>query len=552
VLISIVIGGAGLFLFGVIRAGWRGGRISVRDGILFSVALLIWFAPSVAYRDYNPPDDYLAYFTFARRIVDAGTLIEPFSLRRLVSFGGQSFVDALLLCVTSEKSLNLLEFGMAPVMTAGMLYGYLKRKKVPGFWTMVVTALLMLLPVQRANILSQATGIVLFVSLSLTLEFTSKWEGKDLLRAVFVVGMVAAALAALRSNFLAAAVIVCLVSYAPDILCRRNWRRSISIAGGCSTAFLICLTPWMALLYRSSGSPLYPMFKGNHVPGVAYWDELNLQQSLSWLVLFWTDTITILLVVPALVLCIFYRNRHTIACLVATGVAATATVLFYSPANLAALGRYANPLVVSSLMIASVTALTTERAHFRWMSTRVQEILLGCVVSIPLVLLAVGASRIIKQVVTLPAQIADTTPLVPGAVLYRELQSHIPLSEKTFAVLNKPYLLDYSRGAIWNADMIGVCSLPPKIPYFAGPQALKNYLLGHGVHYIAYSDFDYLTDQVEYYRSLSVIRVTGPERIYRVLAPYYLDLMANLDRLAATESLVFNREHLRLVQLRTN
>ena len=57
---------------------------------------------------------------------------------------------------------------------------------------------------------------------------------------------------------------------------------------------------------------------------------------------------------------------------------------------------------------------------------------------------------------------------------------------------------------------------------------------------------------MEYLRSLNVIRSTGIERVQRAMSRYYLDMLANVDRLPVTETPTFDRDHRRLVQLRDN
>jgi len=66
----------------------------------------------IARAKISPDDDLAVYFVFPEKILASGTLIEPFSLRRLAAYGGQSFLHALTLVgCTDALQLPLLDMG---------------------------------------------------------------------------------------------------------------------------------------------------------------------------------------------------------------------------------------------------------------------------------------------------------------------------------------------------------------------------------------------------------------------------------------------------------
>jgi hypothetical protein len=73
---------------------------------------------------------------------------------------------------------------------------------------------------------------------------------------------------------------------------------------------------------------------------------------------------------------------------------------------------------------------------------------------------------------------------------YKELQDRVPAGEKIFAVVDAPYLLNYSRNPIWNVDNIACASPPPGMPFQQGPLALKEYLSDLGIKYLLVVDFE--------------------------------------------------------------
>jgi hypothetical protein len=73
---------------------------------------------------YNAYDDYIAYFGFSRQLLESGSLIEPFSLRRIASFGGQSYLQALVLAFSKTQRMHVLDSGICMLLLMGLVSGY--------------------------------------------------------------------------------------------------------------------------------------------------------------------------------------------------------------------------------------------------------------------------------------------------------------------------------------------------------------------------------------------------------------------------------------------
>ena len=84
-----------------------------------------------------------------------------------------------------------------------------------------------------------------------------------------------------------------------------------------------------------------------------------------------------------------------------------------------------------------------------------------------------------------PAEVAE----------YRDMQLAVPPGQKILVRLDKNFLLDFRRNIIYINDLPGGASLPPGIPIFKGPDALADYLIQHGIRYLAYSYGDEATFQ---------------------------------------------------------
>jgi hypothetical protein len=70
---------------------------------------------------------------------------------------------------------------------------------------------------------------------------------------------------------------------------------------------------------------------------------------------------------------------------------------------------------------------------------------------------------------------------------YRDLQLAVPPGQKILVRMDKNFLFDFRRNPIYVNDLPGGASLPPGIPIFKGPETLADYLVQHGIRYLAYS-----------------------------------------------------------------
>ncbi|MDP9114589.1 MAG: hypothetical protein M3O20_13050, partial [Acidobacteriota bacterium] len=512
-LVSIgVIGcGLGAVWFRPRKWGWGG-------AFILGLALLLWYAPSVASRAAEPYDDYLAYFTFARRFLDTGTLMEPFSFRRLLSYGGQSLLHALTIAVGSEKGMNMLDSGIAMILLGGLIFGSL-RGFSKQLWAVLGTVAVLLVPILRNNTMSQATGLVLWIALFRTVQR----------RSMVLAGLLLAALCSLRGSYVVAVVLLTvalLIStlYREGVRGAAGWWRMVAAA--CAA-----IVPWCLLSYRSSGTPIYPLFKGYQAAGMGSSYQttwLNQAQSLFRSL---SDPSILFLLVPLLVTTFLLRGEHVPFC--AAALALGLAIPLAAPlTDTRTLFRYMQPLGLGSLLVG---AYALRRAP------RMAAILACMMAPLWVFYAATAVSQRISALRSLPAQIADRQPAFPRERIaeYQRLESVLPAGASVYALLPLPSLLNYRTHRIFNADWIGIASLPPGMPFFRGPQALKTYLLAEGIEYIAYNDFDHPAVETGYWRGWWREHVIGVKRDIEPLVPYVLDVMSSVDRLAATEGTIY-------------
>jgi hypothetical protein len=71
---------------------------------------------------------------------------------------------------------------------------------------------------------------------------------------------------------------------------------------------------------------------------------------------------------------------------------------------------------------------------------------------------------------------------------YQALLNDIPEDSIILVMLDRPYLLDFTKHEIWLNDWPGASSLPPGLPFNKKDgEALSSYLLSKNIRYIAYS-----------------------------------------------------------------
>jgi hypothetical protein len=522
-LVGIGVVGCGLAVVWFRPRKWEWG-----GAFILGLTLLVWYAPAVASRVVEPYDDYLAYFTFARRFLDTGTLLEPFSQRRLLSYGGQSLLHALTICVGSDKGMNMLDSGIAMLLLGGLVFRSLRGFTKP-LWAVLVTVAVLLVPISRNNTMSQVTGLVLWIALFRTLR----------MRSPVLAGLLLAALCSLRSSYIVAVVLLTVGLLIATI----SRDRLAGLAGWGHMVAVACaaILSWCLLLYRSSGTLVYPLFKGYQAAGMSSSFHMAWTGQAHAVFRFLSDPTVLFLLLPLALVTFLVRGSHVPFC--AAAFILSLAIPWAAPlTDTPTLFRYVQPLAWGSLLVA-VYALTRAKR---------MAVILGCIVTpIWIFYAAATVSQGISAVKSLPAEIADRAPTFPveRVAEYQRLESALPTGVSVYTLLPLPSLLNYRTHHIFNADWIGIASLPPGMPFFRGPEALKAYLLSEGIEYIAYNNFDHPTVETGYWRTFWKERVIGGKKDFGTLVPYVLDLMNNVDQLAATEGTTYQAGDLAVIHL---
>ena len=213
----------------------------------------------------NVCDDYRAYMPMANRLLDTYGMEAAWSTRRLQSLGGVDLLRSLSLAALGDRSVGMVDTVVASVFLAGLFVG----NGVRSTWARVLSIALILgipfLFAPRVNTTGVLLAVPLLVAvLAATAEIRRAGRSGDtraLVRWAIAGGLVTAALMSVRPNHgVLAGAILALGSLIGGSLWFRTGARAVLVAGATS---LLAMAPWSLAMWRTAGSPLYPLFGGN-------------------------------------------------------------------------------------------------------------------------------------------------------------------------------------------------------------------------------------------------------------------------------------------------
>jgi hypothetical protein len=496
----------------------------------------------------NVHDDDLAYTAFVRRLLQVGDLDEPFSLRRISAYGGQTVLAATAAVRGTTDNLHLVDAGLFRLITFALVLGLARARAADRALTAALVLVLALLPDTSINTSSHWAGVALFVALYRTACLAS--TSGDV-RAWTAVGVVAAAAASLRQNHLAVVGLfgVVLVICAPA---RWRWRAAAAaLAGG-----LVALGPYLIATWRSCGTPLYPLVGGHANPAISltaeaatWWRELALFTRVA------LEPTPIRSLLPLVIALFAVRDRRPgrplTALAVASSLGLAATVHGLTVSDPSNLWRYAFGFVTAWVIVAVLELARAPRPEDERAVAAPGLARLVVLFALLAQLLIAGPSTV-RSYATLRGDLAAATSgagaaRAPVAARYRRLQAAAPAGARLAVMLDQPDLLDYRRNRIVNVDTPAYVSAPPGMPSFAGAEALAAYLDGQGLRYLAFVRGD--ASHYSYRRRFWLLRTFFEVEIWRVMGAYMVDFIDSVDELARTRAILFEEEGLVMLDL---
>lgn len=516
------------------------------------VIVLVRYASSVAFFNFNPIDDQHAYMVFPVKMLQTGSLgDDPFSERRLVSaLGGEYFLNTFILAAAGLKNLHLMGGGIGLLIFLFSLIGFLKDRKLPLNLSLAVLFLAVIIPLPSRTVTSFYTAAALFLAIPrLLFDNGEKFNRKR--ASVTVLSLLAVGLCALKSNF----IFPCAALFAFFFFLRfKAATDKLSVIKEfIASGFLVglLLLPWMIATKQSSGTLLYP-FLGKGYIGSVYGTFLSHYLEFNFYSLFRIISefiFGICLFIPFFVLGIYWWMSSKSA------IKSTVMVIFLSAfigmlAMIYGNGGYSLYYYTFSFLLPTILVgliLILEKGDLPFFAgTSAKAVSLGVLIIVFIVGTYVQADTGVFQQVKDNLNIDGglklgllNGDLVPEMELkqYSALQKAIPAGEPILARLDRNFVFNFNRNPVYIIDAPGGASLPPGMPYGQGSEKMANYFLGKGIKYVAYS----YGNEANYTRaSCSSMLRPHVNPLLRTEAEHAFDFQDNLMVLAKTRKKIYD------------
>jgi hypothetical protein len=525
--------------------------LAVLASVLVAIALFQVLG-ALAKLDRNPWDDDLAYTPLVRRLLDIGDLQEPFSFRRLASYGGQTVLQGLAGARGSIASVHLIDQGLGFGLTLLLIAGHARRLgRVPVIWVATILLLVLLMPDMSINTASYWTGAAMFLALYRTVALTETPA-----RTTFVIAsLVGAAAGTLRQNYLLVAALFIATALlfrlrtSPWRVERRTWMMALA------TAVCICL-PWCIAAYRSGNTFLFPIVEGNFNHAMSLKPTgTTLLDTVEFVVTAALESQPLAIIPILFLVTVATRDCRPERPLTALFAAAFVGFVFlassFTGADTASLWRYAfgvNVALTSMLVLEVGNDDEDARPSLapigRWLLLAALMLQIGFVRA-GVTKQFVGIARDIREARALDYR-GDATARA-DARRYARMQSAIPAHERVAVMVDDPGFLDFERNDIVNLDTPGYASPGPQLPMFCGPDALRRYFLSDGERYVAF--VRPMASRYFFRRDFWFWRLFYDSELFQVMSAYTIDAIDSFTELAKHVRVVYDQDGLVVLDL---
>ncbi len=560
------------------RLRWR---ISAGSLAFFTLAALV-FVPralgAVHVIKVNACDDWVAYYHLPKLLLETGALDEPFSFRRLGTLGVGPLLQSYYFPLWQSAGVRvadavlggLLVWGAARSMASlATPLASATRVELLGLLGAVMS---LTIPVANASpVLLPLGGTLLLLWLSAALFREREATPAGLAIAVFW-GATAAFVTELRTSNVAFPGFLGMAGLA-FALARRD-TRAIRLWLLAALAFAVALAPWSLASWHSSGTPFFPLIRGNYrfpsglLEPLSAADQLALVATALWASRIWLPLLLAGLTARAPALAA--AALSSTAALVGTVVA---TALAFSASDDLNVHRYLAPFVAATnvfLISAWLTSLRVPGTPARVRALVSAALVVGAAVVwllLPVRLEVEDAfdpqraqrkfvpARQIRKNARVALQMADRalqfgaqTAEVRSAALYAAAQDVLDEDAKVLSVVARPFLWRFDRQVVHMLDCPGQASPPPGMPFFQGPDAVAAYLTGLGYTHLAFSP----PSRGFCLYSLQAWRIAGRSGhfLWEQWAPYFEDFLTNEQLLARRRRVVYRSPEVIVVDLR--
>lgn len=449
-------------------------------------------------RTFNALDDFPAYLTIPEATLQTGTLpYDPFNERRITSCLGAPYVlQSMMLLVGDIRSVRFVDVSIGFVLYTGLLIVIFRVMGLPLFPRIALASLSLVVPVDRWNATMVVLPAALFCSQLLILIHPGLGSRLNWRRSALL-GVIAAAIVCMKSNYLPAAIGMCSFYYLAWAIYRRSVSPVLQYLVW-AVVLLGCMLPWMADMHHKEGTFLFPIL-GRGYDASAYGviplpngSHEGLSSSSLWVWLTALPMATPLLIGLAGLGLAFRRRAESawvnpLASMLAGSAIAVSAIA--SSTGGESIGRYSLPFELPALIIllGFVVVCQRELRHWAWWLAATGA---ASLVALGVIAFAFGVRHRGYEKYLEDARLADL-PSVPWVRAQEEqrvraLQKAVPPGERVLARILFTYPFDFKRNQIFVADYSGMASLPPGIPIEGTASELRSYLLAHHIRYVAF------------------------------------------------------------------
>jgi hypothetical protein len=492
-LTGIVVLGAGLWTYQTFK-DFNNPKYEF-DFSAFIKNLPLWLLVSVYYfgsvawiKEIDPNDDLPGYFVFPHAILQMGTLLEEFSMRRACTFGGHQLLQAMTSVFGSEKNFQFVDIGIAKVLLFGLVSQALAGLRKKHYWVYLISiALVLFLHYPRINASGLQLPVVISIALAILILDQGDMLGKNwTMRHLVLPGLLIAGASTFRPQYalFAGAFFALWNMFSKGPRQWKSWAAPVAVTGVLS---LVLLVPWMALLYKSIGTPFMPPFLGGVNPvflGIhAVQGEIPTKILAAIQVMLIPELLVFLTGLLAFLVLRF--NPTTLSLCLAGAVTMLIFAYSWSAIPPTYFYRYSFPFFAAFWIpiLIQTARETAKQSGKKLQSHSALYVWLAMVGIVGFTQFSSGAKGFHLFLASIPGQISNRSPLFPkeNYLYHRELQNAVPPGEPIFVMVDAPFMFDFKRNRIYNAEAVGQCSPWGGLPFFKGPESLKEYLTANGI-----------------------------------------------------------------------
>jgi hypothetical protein len=495
----------------------------------------------------NPYDDELAYMTFPKQMVETGSFADPFSLRRVASYGGQSYLHALLISAGNLEYFGILDRGIFFLLSLSAIRALrIQGRRPPYLMTLATMSMLLVLQNIAINCASHYSGLAGFLALYFVLSLGQIQLERDAysvssgIRSTVGLILVGTLLATLRQNFLPVVAIAIAVHL--FFVLRKRANTALTMAALTAIGSALALAGWIVQIRESSGTALFPLQPGflrpaftMRSPSMTTFDEIRFYlDALTWHEPFPGWPLAFLAIPFVRVL---RRQQALLALCLGSMVGYILLVHSFTLSNAENFARYSFSFVLATFLIAILVLSTYWFSSVRnaYSAAQAKAFLLAWFASVAL--LSQGRTFFWWTYKSVAHHIHFGSWRPQNVHLYSRAQATLPVGATALTMTDEPYNFSYARNVIYNLDVPGALSPAPGLPFFGPVEEVDRYLEQQAIRYLVYVRHE--ASHGNYIRPYWFARFFIDDEIWRRHAPYYIYIFDTLEALSKRHRILF-------------